>query len=121
MLKFIGLEPCVPFFGVYLSDLTFIFHGNSDRLLNRTRVINFAKRAKTVEIVTGIDRFKRYQYNFQTVPEIQTFIDSWFEKCPTIDEQYQLSLKIEPREEIPRRMAQLQANKPSTAAVGSRQ
>lgn len=98
MLKFIGNEACVPFFGVFLSDLTFTYHGNSEYLLNRTRMINFAKRSRTVEIVLGIDRFKRVGYNFQVVPEIQTFIDVWFDKCPTIAQQYQLSLNIEARE-----------------------
>lgn len=98
MLKFIGSEPCVPFFGVYLSDLTFVYHGNPDFLLNRNRMVNFAKRSKTVDIVTGIDRFKRMGYNFQRVPEIQTYLDLWFDKCPTIEEQYQLSLNLEPRE-----------------------
>lgn len=98
VLKFIGLEPCVPFFGVYLLDLTFVYHGNPDNLMNRLRLYNFAKRAKTCEIVTGIDRFKTVGYNFQPVKEIHTFLDNWFEKCPTIAEQYQLSLKLEPRE-----------------------
>lgn len=98
MLKFIGSEPCVPFFGVYLSDLTFVYHGNPDFLLNRNRMVNFAKRSKTVDIVTGIDRFKRIGYNFHKVPEIQTYLDLWFDKCPTIEEQYQLSLNLEPRE-----------------------
>lgn len=99
VLKFIGSEPCVPFFGVYLSDLTFVYHGNPDYLYNRTRQVNFAKRAKTSEIVSGIDRFKTTGYNFQEVPEIQKFLDAWFEKCPTIDEQYQISLNLEPREQ----------------------
>lgn len=103
MLRFIGSEPCVPFFGVYLSDLTFIYHGNPDHLLNRTKMINFAKRAKTVDIVMGIDRFKRVGYNFQTVKEIQNYLDLWFDKCPTIEEQYQLSLNLEPREQADRR------------------
>lgn len=98
MLKFLGSEACVPFFGVYLSDLTFIYHGNPDHLLNRTRMINFAKRAKTVDIVMGIDRFKRFGYNFQPVGEIQKYLDRWFEKLPTIEEQYELSLQLEPRE-----------------------
>ena len=56
-------------FGVYLSDLTFVYHGNPDYLYNRTRQVNFAKRAKTSEIVSGIDRFKTTGYNFQEVPE----------------------------------------------------
>lgn len=97
MLHFIDHEPCVPFFGVYLSDLTFVFHGNPQYLLNRNRMINFAKRAKTVEIVEGIDRFQQMGYNYQVVPEIQKFLDLWLERCPSIEEQYQLSLQLEPK------------------------
>lgn len=101
VLTFIGSEPCVPFFGVYLSDLTFIYHGNPNYLLDRSRMINFAKRAKTADILTGIDRFKSTGYNLQEVPEIQKFLDLWLDKCPTIKEQYQLSLNIEPRDPGP--------------------
>ncbi|ODV76799.1 ras GEF [Suhomyces tanzawaensis NRRL Y-17324] len=100
VLKFVGSEPCVPFFGVTLSDLTFVYHGNPDYLMNRTRMTNFAKRAKTCEIVTGIDKFKTTGFNFQEVLEIQKYLDSWFDKCPTIEEQYQLSLNLEPREVV---------------------
>lgn len=100
VLKFIGSDPCVPFFGVFLSDLTFVYHGNPDYLMNRTRMINFAKRTKTCEIVCGIDKFKTTAYNFQEVTEIQNYLDSWFDKCPTIEEQYQLSLNLEPREMV---------------------
>lgn len=98
MLKFVGSEPCIPFFGVFLSDLTFVYHGNPDFLMNRPKMLNFAKRSKTCEIVQGIDRFKISGYNLLEVPEFQKFLKEWFEKCPTIDEQYQLSLAIEPRE-----------------------
>lgn len=105
MLKFVSSEPCLPFFGVYLSDLTFIYHGNPDHLLKRTRMINFAKRAKTTDIVMGMDRFKKLGFNFATVPEIQQYLDTWFEKCPTIQEQYQISLAIEPREELRHQLA----------------
>lgn len=99
MLRFIGLEACVPFFGVFLSDLTFIYHGNTDFLLNRARMVNFSKRTKTVEITAGIDRFKKTGYNFTRVEEVQSYLDLWLKKCPPIDEQYQISLKLEPREQ----------------------
>lgn len=100
VLKFVGSEPCVPFFGVYLSDLTFVYHGNPDFLMNRSKMINFSKRAKTCEIVLGIDRFKSTGYNLQEVPDIQKFLNLWFGKCPTIEEQYQISLNLEPREVV---------------------
>lgn len=98
VLRFVGSEPCVPFFGVYLSDLTFVFHGNPDTLLNRSRMINFGKRAKTADILLGLDRFKLTGYNLLQVPEIQKYLDGWLDKCPTIEEQYQLSLNLEPRD-----------------------
>lgn len=65
-------------------------------------MINFAKRAKTVQIVEGIDRFQKIGYNFQSVNEIQKYLDLWFDKCPSIEEQYQLSLSLEPRESVDR-------------------
>lgn len=99
VLKFIGSEACVPFFGVYLSDLTFIYHGNPDTLLNRNKMINFSKRSKTADILMGLDRFKMTGYNLLLVSEIQKYLESWFDRCPTIEEQYQLSLNIEPREQ----------------------
>ncbi|CUM65452.1 uncharacterized protein PRCAT00003091001 [Priceomyces carsonii] len=98
VLKFIGSEPCIPFFGVYLSDLTFVFHGNPNFLMNRTRMINFAKRAKTFEIIESLDRFKTTAYNLLEVLDIQFYLGSWMDKCPSIPEQYQISLNLEPRE-----------------------
>ena len=37
--------PCLPFVGVYLTDLTFIEEGNRD-LLAGTQLINFAKHRR---------------------------------------------------------------------------
>ncbi|KAK3052247.1 hypothetical protein LTS18_012301, partial [Coniosporium uncinatum] len=42
--------PCIPFFGVYLTDLTFIEDGIPS-LIKKTSLINFAKRAKTAEVI----------------------------------------------------------------------
>lgn len=46
--------PCVPFLGVYLTDLTFIEDGNPDRLKGDPRLINFGKRQKTAEVIREI-------------------------------------------------------------------
>jgi len=46
--------PCVPFLGVYLTDLTFIEDGNPDRLKTDERLINFGKRQKTAEVIKEI-------------------------------------------------------------------
>lgn len=115
VLRFVGSEPCVPFFGVYLSDLTFVYHGNPDYLMNRTKMINFAKRSKTCEIVMGIDRFKSTAYNLLEVNDIQIYLDSWLDKCPTIEEQYQLSLNLEPRENSVHHSDHARGQKPSSS------
>jgi son of sevenless-like protein len=46
--------PCVPFLGVYLTDLTFIEDGNSDHLKTDERLINFSKRQMTAEKIGEI-------------------------------------------------------------------
>lgn len=88
---------CVPFFGVYLSDLTFTVAGNSDYLHKNKDIINFGKRAKIVDIVEEIIKFKRVHYKLKRFGDIQTMIETSLEDVPHIEIQYQLSLEIEPR------------------------
>lgn len=100
LLKLVKSEPCIPFLGLYLSDLTFIFHGNPDHLPNMPRMLNFGKRAKTYKILVGLDKFNAVSYNFHENPDIQNYLTTLFEKCPLIEEQYELSLQVEPRDSI---------------------
>lgn len=88
---------CVPFFGVYLSDLTFTFVGNADFLHNSTNIINFNKRTKIANIVEEIISFKRFHYKLKRLDDIQTVIEASLENVPHIEKQYQLSLQVEPR------------------------
>lgn len=98
ILKFLGPEPCVPFFGVILSDLTFVFHGNPNYLLSKGLYINFYKQAKTYEIVKDVIRLKAVPYNIQENHEVQSFLNLWFDKSPNFEEQYRMSLHLEPRQ-----------------------
>lgn len=90
---------CVPFFGVYLSDLTFTFAGNTDYVHGTTDVINFSKRAKIASIIEGILGFKKFHYKLKRLDDIQTCIEEGMEDIPHIEKQYQLSLQVEPRSE----------------------
>lgn len=89
--------PCVPFFGIYLSDLTFTVAGNSDYLHRNKDIINFGKRVKIVDIIEEILSFQRVHYKLKRFDDIQTFIETSLEEVPHIEVQYQLSLEIEPR------------------------
>ncbi|ANB14527.1 Ras family guanine nucleotide exchange factor CDC25 [Sugiyamaella lignohabitans] len=90
--------PAVPFFGVYLTDLTFVEDGNPDYLDTEHKIVNFAKRQKTATIIENIRQFQIVPYNFEELADVQLFLDRGFEEAPPIEEQYDTSLNFEPRE-----------------------
>ncbi|ODQ57816.1 hypothetical protein WICANDRAFT_16687, partial [Wickerhamomyces anomalus NRRL Y-366-8] len=96
-LRFIQDQPCVPFLGVYLSDLTFTTNGNPDHLHGDNKLVNFAKRSKTVEILREISRYQSLPYNLRKNDEYQDYISYHLSNLMTIDEQYNRSLVLEPR------------------------
>ncbi|TFK48671.1 ras GEF [Heliocybe sulcata] len=101
--------PCVPFFGIYLTDLTFIGDGNAD-ILNGN-LVNFRKRQRVAEVIQEIKRWQSFPYNFQPVPVILAFVEenlNVFNTPLDYDEQFwQLSLEREPREREDEKMARL--------------
>ncbi|KAL3238445.1 Ras family guanine nucleotide exchange factor CDC25 [Nakaseomyces bracarensis] len=99
LLRSVKDVACVPFFGVYLSDLTFTFAGNTDFIHGTIDVINFGKRSKIASIIEGILSFKKFHYKLKRLDDIQTCIEEGLEDIPHIEKQYQLSLEVEPRPE----------------------
>ncbi|KAI9765750.1 MAG: hypothetical protein M1840_007184 [Geoglossum simile] len=89
--------PCIPFFGVYLTDLTFIEDGISS-VIKKTNLINFAKRAKTAEVIRDIQQYQNVPYPLQPVPELQEYILSNMQQAGDVHEMYDKSLTVEPRE-----------------------
>ncbi|CDO93689.1 unnamed protein product [Kluyveromyces dobzhanskii CBS 2104] len=100
LLKTVQNVPCVPFFGVYLSDLTFTASGNPDNINNNPNLINFSKRLKIVMILTEIMSFQKLTYKLKHSEEVKVFLETEMENIPSIEKQYELSLKIEPRVEV---------------------
>ncbi|KXH38359.1 RasGEF domain-containing protein [Colletotrichum salicis] len=89
--------PCIPFFGVYLTDLTFIEDGIPS-IIKKTNLINFAKRAKTAEVIRDIQQYQAVGYSLQPVPELQDYIISNMQAAGDVHEMYDKSLQVEPRE-----------------------
>ena len=96
-LKLVKDVPCIPFFGIYLSDLTFTFVGNPEFLHGTTDIINFSKRSRIVDIIEDILSFKRFHYKLKRLDDLEGMIQDSLESMPHIEKQYQLSLKAEPR------------------------
>ncbi|KAL4893438.1 ras guanine nucleotide exchange factor domain-containing protein [Aspergillus ambiguus] len=88
--------PCIPFFGVYLTDLTFIEDGIPS--LTPSELINFNKRAKTAEVIRDIQQYQNVPYLLQPVPELQDYILSNLQGAGDVHDMYDRSLEVEPRE-----------------------
>ncbi|KAF2838078.1 guanine-nucleotide dissociation stimulator CDC25 [Patellaria atrata CBS 101060] len=89
--------PCIPFFGVYLTDLTFIEDGIPS-IIKKTNLINFAKRAKTAEVIRDVQQYQNVPYPLQPVPELQDYILTNMQSAGDVHEMYDQSLAVEPRE-----------------------
>lgn len=105
------IPPCLPFVGVYLTDLTFVDHGNpSERTLatddGNLTVINFDKHMKTAKIISELQRFQ-IPYRLTEIPELQTWMQDQLISVRSNGEKsfqgyYRRSLVLEPRESPPR-------------------
>ncbi|KAI8823022.1 ras guanine nucleotide exchange factor domain-containing protein [Fimicolochytrium jonesii] len=86
--------------GVSLTDLTFMELGNPD-FLPDTSLINFDKRRKVYQILTGsIQKFQQQPYNLIVVPGIRDFLSGLSNlQLLNDDELYEMSLKVEKKEE----------------------
>ena len=85
------------YLGVYLTDLTFIEEGIPS-VIKGTHLINFAKRAKTAEVIRDIQQYQNVPYPLQSVPELQDYILSNMQAAGDVREMYEKSLSVEPRE-----------------------
>lgn len=102
------VPPCVPFLGVYLTDLTFIEDGNPDRLTKGNgRLINFGKRQKAAEVIREILIYQSTPYNLQSVAGIQRFIEDNLVESRSDTDLYAQSIALEPREKEDERVARL--------------
>ncbi|KAI0077059.1 ras GEF [Panus rudis PR-1116 ss-1] len=100
--------PAIPFFGCYLSTLTFINDGAEDNLTsnhpdsNSNLLINFRKRQKAAEVIQEIQRWQSPAFNFQPVAIVLAFIESNLrqyadDRIDHGERFYKLSLEREPR------------------------
>ncbi|KAJ5474668.1 Guanine-nucleotide dissociation stimulator CDC25 [Penicillium sp. IBT 31633x] len=101
------VPPCLPFVGTFLTDLTFVDHGNQSlRTLSidesEMTVINFDKHMKTARIISELQRFQ-IPYRLTEVPELQAWMQNEFVRVrsngeTTAQNFYRRSLVLEPRE-----------------------
>lgn len=102
--------PCLPFLGVYLTDLTFADAGNPKvRDLPGSAaadggvvsVINFDKYMRMAKIISHVQRFQ-VPYKLHTVPEMQAWLESYLNRMREahdgiVGNFHRRSLLLEPR------------------------
>ncbi|KAJ4365166.1 Ras guanine nucleotide exchange factor bud5 [Neocucurbitaria cava] len=103
------IAPCIPFVGIYLTDLTFIDVGNGttrqlpgDSGRDSVSVINFDKHMKTAKIIGQLQSFQ-VPYRLAAIPEMQDWMEAQIQRVRSSDQSnvqsyYRRSLLLEPRE-----------------------
>ncbi|XP_034079995.1 ras-specific guanine nucleotide-releasing factor 2 isoform X3 [Gymnodraco acuticeps] len=86
--------PCVPYLGMYLTDLAFIEEGTPN--FTEEGLVNFSKMRMISHIIREIRQFQQAPYRIEHQLKVTQFL---LDKTLVMDEDtlYDLSLKIEPR------------------------
>jgi hypothetical protein len=88
-------DPCIPYLGVFMRDLTFFNDGNTKKLKNG--LYNFSKLRTMVYKFEELKRYQRSKYFFPPEEKIREFCRNLW--CLSEQELYDTSLRVEPREE----------------------
>ncbi|XP_020503101.2 ras-specific guanine nucleotide-releasing factor 2 isoform X2 [Labrus bergylta] len=86
--------PCVPYLGMYLTDLAFIEEGTPN--FTDEGLVNFSKMRMISHIIREIRQFQQTPYRIEHQAKVTQYL---LDKTLIMDEDtlYELSLKIEPR------------------------
>jgi son of sevenless len=73
-------------------------------LRNYDGFINFSKRMKTAEVIRDLQQYQTVPYPFQRINELQLWLDHELQNSSEVQELYELSTQVEPREREDERM-----------------
>jgi hypothetical protein len=105
------VPPCLPFLGMFLTDLTFVDIGNPATKQipgighngQGMTVVNFDKHSRTAKIISNLQRFQ-IPYKIIEIPDMQEWLQVQIVRMNELDQSnvqvsyYRKSLHLEPRE-----------------------
>ncbi|NXL18999.1 RGRF1 factor, partial [Setophaga kirtlandii] len=86
--------PCVPYLGMYLTDLAFIEEGTPN--YTEDGLVNFSKMRMISHIIREIRQFQQTSYKIEHQPKVTQYL---LDQSGVMDEEslYEASLRIEPK------------------------
>uniref|UniRef100_A0A8B9RFI8 Ras protein specific guanine nucleotide releasing factor 1 n=1 Tax=Astyanax mexicanus TaxID=7994 RepID=A0A8B9RFI8_ASTMX len=86
--------PCVPYLGMYLTDLAFIEEGTPN--YTEDNLVNFSKMRMISHIIREIRQFQQTAYKIDHQPKVSQYL---LDSSNVLDEEsmYEASLRIEPK------------------------
>uniref|UniRef100_A0A4W6FPN9 Ras protein specific guanine nucleotide releasing factor 1 n=1 Tax=Lates calcarifer TaxID=8187 RepID=A0A4W6FPN9_LATCA len=86
--------PCVPYLGMYLTDLAFIEEGTPN--YTEDNLVNFSKMRMISHIIREIRQFQQTAYKIDYQPKVAKYL---LDSSTVLDEEslYEASLRIEPK------------------------
>ncbi|KAH3759619.1 Ras guanine nucleotide exchange factor [Pelomyxa schiedti] len=91
-LKF-AVPPCIPYLGVFLTDVVFVCDGNPN-FVPDTTLINFVKYRNLSNVIKAIQQFQMQPHSFTLVPHYMKYLHDSIRF--TSDQAYDRSIAVEP-------------------------
>ncbi|XP_041368344.1 ras-specific guanine nucleotide-releasing factor 2-like isoform X7 [Gigantopelta aegis] len=87
--------PCIPYLGMYLTDLSFIEEGTPN--FTEERLVNFSKMRMVAHVIREIKLFQQTSYKIEHHPRVTSYL---LDTSRLLDEEqtYRASLDIEPKQ-----------------------
>ncbi|XP_071449632.1 ras-specific guanine nucleotide-releasing factor 1-like isoform X1 [Hetaerina americana] len=86
--------PCIPYLGMYLTDLSFIEEGTPN--FTDDGLLNFSKMRMIAHVIREIRHFQQTPYKIELIPKVTNYL---LDPSLLLDDEelYRMSLEIEPR------------------------